>query len=102
MFIEITAKLGNMRKAVKWTVYPHVTGHESNEVMIQSDRRIAKFNTETGEGFVSDGKGGHPGFYKLLPMAGARPVTVPQEVIDAALAAQPKSGDTIGGVLTIA
>ena len=97
----ITAKLGNMRKAVEFTVCPAVSGHEDDTITIQSDKRIAMFNVNTGEGVVSDGKGGHPGFHKLSKVFGAIDIKVSQDIIDAAMAGQPKKGDMLGGGLMI-
>jgi hypothetical protein len=96
MIQRITAKLGNMRKAQDWVVYPPVAGR--NGITIQSDKRIACFDPENGKGLLSDGKGGHQGFHKLMPFAGAITVIVPPGVVQAALAAQPKSGDVIGSI----
>tara|TARA_Y100000310_G_scaffold134821_1_gene133730 strand:- start:841 stop:1143 length:303 start_codon:yes stop_codon:yes gene_type:complete len=97
----ITAKLGNMRKEKEWVVYPFVEGRDG--LVIQCDKRIAQFDPETGEGRISDGKGGHPGFLKLQKFLGATEIVVPEEVREAAKAAQPQSGDTIGnGVVRIA
>jgi hypothetical protein len=99
--MTITAKLGNMRKAVDWTVYPRSTNDDNAKVIIQSDKRICEFDPETGEGLLSSGKGGHPGFHMLMPIMGAKAVSVPREVINAALGGQPKTGDVIGGIVTI-
>lgn len=88
----ITAKLGNMRKAAEFVVCP-VSNADPDTLYIQSDKRICKFNTKTGKGLLSNGKG-HPGFTALY--IGATEITVPQEVIDAATGATPKSGDKIG------
>ena len=66
---KVVGKLGNMAKSVDWSVYPHRTGE--TEAVIQSDKRIAKINLETGAGVVSNGKGGHNGFMHLSRMLGA-------------------------------
>jgi hypothetical protein len=102
MFNSVDAKLGNMRKSVSWTVCPTPTGGDDSLVMIQSDKRICQFDPKTGNGMLSSGKGGHPGFHMLMRSCGAKPVSVPQDVIDAALVNQPKSGDVIHGIVTIA
>lgn len=95
----IVAKLGNMRKAVEWVVYPK--GSDSNDVVIQSDSRIASFDPTTGKGLLSKGVKG-AAFLHLLPALGATPVQVPPEVIQAATGAVPKSGDEIGPGIYVA
>jgi hypothetical protein len=91
---EITAKLGNMRKAVEWTVYPG--GDNAERIIIQSDHRIAAFDKTTGEGVLSRSTT-NPGFAHLNPFLRPEKVTVPKEVIDACIAAQPHKGQHIGG-----
>ena len=98
--MQITAKLGNMRKAVEWTVYPP---QRDGRIVIQSDSRIAMFHNDgSGKCLLSKHRSGGAYFLHLSPACGATVVPVPQDVIDAALAAQPKSGDVIHGVMTIA
>jgi hypothetical protein len=102
---QVTAKLGNMRKAAEWTVYPPSTGDRGPSVTIQSDTRIAQFFTDgpaKGKGFLSKARSSGAYFIHLLPALGATPVLVPQDVIDAVLAVQPKSGDAVGPGVTIA
>lgn len=48
---KIIAKLGKMRKAVDWVVYP--AGTAENVIIIQSDKRIAFFDATTGKGRLS-------------------------------------------------
>lgn len=79
-FKNITCKLGNMRKEADWTLYPQQTD-KPNEVMIQCDKRIANISLDTGKAMLSDGKGGHQGFAKLMPLLGAKEVVVPDEII---------------------
>jgi len=98
----ITCKLGTMRKAVEWSVYPPDRTDDKNCLMIQCERRIAYIYIKEKKVLLSDGKGGHPAGWKLLPSQGAKLFDCPQEVIDAAIAAQPKPGDKIGGMLVIA
>jgi hypothetical protein len=80
-FQNITVKLGNMRKAQEFTVCP-VSNQEPHLVTIQSDKRIAKIDLNTGKAMLSDGKGGHQGFMKLLPFMGATEVDVPGDVVE--------------------
>jgi hypothetical protein len=75
------AKLGNMRKPQNFIVCP-VSTDEENIRTIQSDKRIARVNLETGKVILSDGKGGHQGFHKLMEFAGAKEYDAPQEVLD--------------------
>lgn len=68
-FLNITCKLGNMKKPQQFVLYP--TSAEDTAVTIQSDKRIARIDLDTGKGLLSDGKGGHQGHAKLFPAAGA-------------------------------
>ena len=87
----ITAKLGKMRKAVEWVVYP---GTRENRVLIQCNKRICCFDPQTGEGTLSASHN-YPGFHTLM-MPGCEKITVPEDVRKAAVEATPKSGDRIG------
>lgn len=78
-FRHITGKLGNMRKAVEWTVYPRQDASDEDWI-IQSERRIAKVNAD-GEAVVSNGKGGHQGFHKLIPALGAISCQCPADML---------------------
>jgi hypothetical protein len=92
---KVTAKLGTMRKAVEWTVYPrNADAAATDRVLMQSDHRIAEFDPTTGAGRLSAHKSGGAYFFHLG--FGATRITVPPEVIAAALAVAPKSGDEIG------
>lgn len=81
-WIDVTAKLGTMKKPAEFTVCPKSSGDTSPTVTIQSDKRIARVNLETGKVMVSDGKGGHPGFHKLLGMCGAKEYDCPPELLE--------------------
>lgn len=102
--MTIVAKLGNMRKAQEWTVYPKSSAQVGKQdIVIQSDTRIAQINQETKTAVLSQPHKNGSYFLDLLQLRGAMfDVPVPQEVIDAALAAQPKSGDEVGPGVTIA
>ena len=96
--MKITAKLGNMRKEVEWTVYP---AQKDGRVVIQSSARIAAFGgpesaIRPGKALLSKRQPNGAYFLHLSPMCGATEVDVPQEIIDAARAAQPQKGDHIG------
>lgn len=101
MIKRLDLKLGSMRKAQDFIVYP-ASRDEGSKVLIQSDKRIAQIDIETGEGVLSNGKAGHPGFIELMEIRGAKPIKVGAEVIDAIKAARPKSGDMIGPGVTLA
>lgn len=94
MMKHIKAKLGNMRKETEWVVYPAAKGDGPVRTTIQSDHRICRFDPATGEGVLSAHQSGGAYFHHLS--LGATTITVPPEVIAAALAAQPKTGDRIG------
>lgn len=78
---QVFGKLGNMRKPVEWTVYPSRKQGE-RVVIIQSDKRIAAVNLDTGDTVLSDGKGGHPGFLKLSTLLGATKCMCPSELME--------------------
>lgn len=99
---HISARLGNMRKPADWIVYPASRGGADGKLLIQSDTRIAEIDVATKKARLSPAKSSGAYFIHLV-MPGVTTVDVPQDVIDAALAAQPKSGDTLGnGVVQIA
>ena len=81
MFKSVTAKLGNMRKAQEWTVYP-IKPSETTAT-IQCDQRIAKIDFTSGNCLLSDGKGGHQGFMKLSTFMGAKVYPTPTELLEA-------------------
>ena len=78
MFRDVTAKLGTMRKPAEFSICEG-GGSNQTEIMLQSEKRIAKVNLETGKVIVSDGKGGHPGFHKLN---GAKEYDCPAELLE--------------------
>jgi hypothetical protein len=86
-------KLGNMRLAADWVVYPaDLRGAAVQAVTIQCDRRIARVDLETGRTLLSDGKGGHQGFAKLA--FGSIVCDCPPEAL-AALRAMDHSSSTV-------
>lgn len=97
--MKITAKLGKMRKAVEWTVYP---AQKDGRVILQSSNYIAAFGGPSGSippgrALLSKRQGGGAYFMHLSPMCGATLVDIPSEVIQEALDAVPQKGDHIGG-----
>ncbi len=98
-FIDVkNVKLGNMRKAVDWTLSPSVEGR--NATVMQCDKRIVAFDLETGKGKLSSGKGGHPGFW-TLQQPDAIEVVVPQEVLEQIRAKLESRPDYATGVIRI-
>lgn len=93
---HVTAKLGNMRKAVEWIVYPATDGDEGL-LKIQSDSRICRFDPKTGKGLLSRHCASGAYGVHLSPKLGATFIDVPADVIAATLEARPKVGDKIGG-----
>lgn len=91
MFQNVTGKLGNMRKVVEWTIYPQSDDKNLHLRLIQSDKRIAQVNLETKKAVLSDGKGGHQGFWKLRDGT-ASVVDVPEEMIVQIKSYQPQIG----------
>ena len=99
MIKRIDCKLGNMRKVVGWVVCP-VSNADEDAIYLQCEKRICRFNAKTGKGMLS--KAGRSSFMDLHDFRGAVPVQVPQEVIDEAIGATPKSGDCIGSGVYVA
>jgi hypothetical protein len=99
---NVTGKLGNMRKAVEWVLYPQ-NADEPHIVIIQCDKRIAKVNTLSAIAILSSGKGGHNGFAHLSPVMGAVSVSVPTEMNDELkrLTSTNTEGNGIGAVVLI-
>lgn len=89
---RFTAKLGNMRKAKDWIVYPR---DENPTVIVQCNDRIAAINPETKKAILSKSTT-NPGFIYLNPKLGATVIDVPEEIIALALGAEPKPGEEIG------
>lgn len=77
---SVNWKLGNMRKAADWTIYPRKSADEP-EVTIQCEKRIAQVNLDTKEGILSSGKGGHPGFHTLHPALGATKIVLTDDQV---------------------
>lgn len=80
-FQSVIGKFPGMRKDVDWTVCPRSSAAD-REVIIQSEKRIAKVNLDSGKAIVSTGKGGHNGFMHLNPILGAKEVDCPQNILD--------------------
>lgn len=78
----VNGKMGNMRKAVEWVLYP-IDASNPGAIVIQSDNRIARVNLHNGRAMLSDGKGGHQGRIKLSPSFGAVEVAVPADMLNA-------------------
>jgi hypothetical protein len=79
-----------MRKAVRWTIYPR--RKDQGGITIQSSAYICAFNPETREGMLSKRCSGGAYFLHLSPALGAKPIKVPQDVVDAVLAKAPGPG----------
>lgn len=91
---KITAKLGTMRKPVDWVVYPKKP--DDKNIIIQSDKRIAAIDSETGAGLLSASRSSGAYFIHLTPSLGAKPITVSPEILAEIKGAMPQSGDKIG------
>jgi hypothetical protein len=74
-------KLGNMRKAADFVIYPPKSDNP-NIVTIQSDHRIATIDLTTHKGILSKAIQGGAYFAHLNKFLGATEIEVPQEVID--------------------
>lgn len=85
---KFIAKMGNMKKAVEWIVCPQA---KPGFFLIQSEKRIAEVNMETGKAILSAGKG-HPGFQALSKIMGAVEVDCPKEILDTLKEIKPETG----------
>jgi len=99
---RVNFKVGPMRKAVNWSVYPRSYNQESGEqfLFVQSDKRALKIDLKTNKGMISNGKG-HPMFASVTPFMGGKEIDVPQEIVDQCMEAIPNSGDKIGSANSI-
>jgi len=101
---RIDAKLGKMRKEVDWVVYPYAMGateEEKNIISIQADHYFCIFDARDGLGMLSKRIANYPGAIHCDPRAGGTSITVPEETVQAALDALPKSGDEVAPGLLI-
>ena len=78
---HITCKLGSMRKAKSWILYPSQT-ESDQRVKIQCDARIALIDLNEKKDIVSDGKKSHNCNIGLQPALGAKLVDVSDEIIN--------------------
>lgn len=93
---RVSFKLGSMRKPADWVVYPASKTESRGTFLVQSDKRIAEINPETGKAILSASKSNGAYFMHLSRLLGATEVDVPADVIALVRDAQPKSGDEIG------
>lgn len=96
---RLTIKLGTMRKAKDWVVYPRKTGE--TRLILQCDDRIALIDPDTKKGLLSKSCG-YPGFHMLSTALGAKPIEVADEIVAQAITLQPRGGDEIGPGVTVA
>jgi hypothetical protein len=88
----VTAKLARMRKAQEFSVMPVEDGEE---LIVQSDKSIGRFNFRTGAGVLNT-KGAY--FPHLSKFLGAEPFTFPAEFVAECLQACPSlDGQTVYG-----
>ena len=66
---SVVMKVGNMRKADDFCVYPMAETAET--IHLQSGKRWIDLDTKTGHGYITNGKGGHPNRW-LLALQKAR------------------------------
>jgi hypothetical protein len=99
----VTAKFGKMRKAVEWVVYPKSSDSTNELLLLQSDHRCIIIDPKERRGILSPNVANYPRFDHCGSGVPGREVItdIPQEFIDAAKAAQPQKGDTIGGGVVI-
>lgn len=90
MIQRVTAKIGNMRKAQDFVVYPS----QGDEFLrVQSSTTYAKINSETGVGVFANVPGGAYGHH-LITRGVA--IQVPADILAQFKAAIPQKGDMIG------
>jgi len=84
-----------MRQAQDFVVYPFRLGQTS--ITIQSERCIASFEPETGKGLINWRGSNSKNFAHLTPMLGAELYQFDADFVLECQAAQPGSGDYMGG-----
>lgn len=100
---RVMAKLGTMRKAEDFIVYPlSKTSGDASELVVQSDHRIAKIRVADGKAWLSVYKKNGAYFPHLMPFLGATLVDVPAALVAEFVAARPVSGDEIGPGVRVA
>ena len=75
-----TAKLGTMRKAVQWVIYPQ--NDNKDEVSVQCDRYFARFNLHTGKGMISTSQN-YPTSLHISKALGGKEFRVDDETLKA-------------------
>lgn len=91
---NITLKLGNMRKAEEWVVYPVA---RVNMIQIQSPHRICLIDIALKKALLSKYHANGSYNYDLHLARGATYIDISDELINQLLALQPKSGDALFG-----
>ncbi len=99
----VSLKLSKMRKPDECVVYPG-SPDDRGLLRFQGDRLVGIVDAETGKARINYKHGSsYPVFLHLQNgMRGLEIITLDQSTIDAIKAAQPKSGDRIGGGVFIA
>jgi len=96
---EVIFKIGNMRTAVPWVVYPHTYSSSHfpyNTMFLQGDKRALTIDLTTKKGMLSNGKA-YPGFATTQPSLGGTEVDVSDEIIALCTESQSKSGNEFVG-----
>ena len=88
---RVTAKLGRMRKAQTFTIYPQ---DGSGMVIVQSHKAIGRFD-HTGKGILNAKGSSEKYFHHLSKALGAEDFQFPTEFVIACIENQPRSGDEI-------
>ena len=60
---DVELKAGNMRAADEFIVYP--MPDKTDKILLQSDKRWCEIDANTGNGVITNGKGGHPNRWLL-------------------------------------
>lgn len=91
---RLSLKLGSMRKAQDFVVYPAAA--DATKLTVQSDTRIATLDLTTGKAVLSKAHSSGSYFVHLSKFLGATDVDVPDDVLATIRASVPQSGDEIG------
>ncbi len=87
-------KLGGMRKADSFIVYPRSTAADGS-LVVQGKRTIARIEGD-GTGWLNWRGSNYKGFAHLSPLMGGERVTFPVEFLRLVVECVPNSGDVIG------
>lgn len=95
--ITVSAKLAGMRKPQDFVIYPR---NDGDDLTVQADTVIGRFNPQTRQGVINYKKSTHKGFAHLNKILGAVDYEYPEDFVKQCL--QQATGDLKMGGITFA